>query len=201
MKKTSDNITKAMISSLNEKAKSCHVRDIHKPIHSSSAVFYGITHLDRAIEAYSMNLDVDFQRGYVWTRKQQRLFVGHVLEGGEVSPLILNAGPRDRFIQVCDLIDGKQRLTACLSWAKGDIDAELYNGHSIWAGGLDEIDKRICSMTIGLKFAIVNLTRQESLELYLRLNRGGVVHTDEEIKKVRLLLEEEKEKRDGEVSK
>jgi hypothetical protein len=167
------------------------IRDIHKPLHSSSAVFYGIKNLHRAIEAYSINVDVDFQRGHVWTKRQQELFVGHVLEGGEVSPLILNAGPRDKFTEICDLIDGKQRLTACLKWADGEIEGELYDGTRIRFDLLDEVDIRICSMTIGLRFAMLHLTRKECLELYLRLNRGGSIHTDTEIDRVRKLLEQE----------
>ena len=178
-----------------------HIRDINKPLHSSAAVFYGITALDRAVELYAINIDVDFQRGHVWTQRQQELFVGHVLEGGEAPPLILNEGPRGEFCKICDLIDGKQRLTACRRWAKGEIDAELYDGTRISALHMDEIDRRICSTTIGLRFATVHLTRQESLELYLKLNRGGSIHTDQEIEHVRQLLEKEKSVIDVPVKK
>jgi hypothetical protein len=168
------------------------IRDINKPLHSSAAVFYGVLKLKDAIDLYNMNIDVDFQRGHVWNRKQQELFVGHVLEGGEVPSLILNLGPRDKFQKECQLIDGKQRITACMLWAAGEIDAELYDGTKINAKFLDEVDRRICSMSIGLRFATVHLTRKECLEVYLKLNRGGTIHSDEEIDKVRKLLENEK---------
>lgn len=168
------------------------IRDINKPIHSSSAVFYGITHLQNAVDGFCINVDVDFQRGHVWTQKQQEMFVGHVLEGGEVSPLILNVGPRGSHSEICDLIDGKQRLTAGLRWSRGEIDAELYDGTKISVKYIDEIDKRGCSVMIGLRFATVHLTRKECLELYLKLNRGGCVHTNEEIDNVKRLLEKEK---------
>lgn len=167
------------------------IRDINKPLHSSAAVFYGLIRLENAIEGFSINMDVDFQRDHVWTQRQQELFIGHVLEGGDVSPLILNVGPRGTFTQTCDLIDGKQRLTAGLKWSKGEIEAELYTGERISADKLDSIDRRQCAMIIGLRFATVHLTRKESLELYLRLNRGGTIHTDDEIEKVRKLLKKE----------
>ena len=37
-------------------------------------------------------------------------------------------------------------------------------------------------------------TREEMLENYIRLNRGGTVHTDDEIKKVQRLLKRERTK-------
>jgi hypothetical protein len=49
-------------------------------------------------------------------------------------------------------------------------------------------------MAIGLEYAVVNLTRTECLELYIRLNRGGTPHTEAEIERVREMLEIERGK-------
>lgn len=39
---------------------------------------------------------------------------------------------------------------------------------------------------------MLTLTRKESLELYIRINRGGTVHKESEIENVRRLLAMEK---------
>jgi hypothetical protein len=42
-----------------------------------------------------------------------------------------------------------------------------------------------------LRISYIDLPRKKRLEFYLKLNRGGSIHTDEEIEKVRDLLKKE----------
>ena len=164
---------------------------IHNPMVSSrGASFFGLRRLRKTIDEYPIDPNPDWQRGHVWTPQQQRRFMGHLLEGGEVHPLIVNEGPGGKLVTT-QLIDGKQRLTAALAWVDGEIAAELYDGREIRFADLDEASQTMCSTSIGLRFAMVRLTRQECLELYIRLNRGGTVHTDTEIDRVRELLAKE----------
>ena len=167
-----------------------NLRDIHKPLSSRGALSFGLLNTRRMVETYPVDLNPDWQRGHVWTPQQQGLFVGHLLEGGEVLPLVVNEGPNGDLIPT-QIIDGKQRMTAAMAWADGEVAAELGDGRKIRVGDLDDVGRTQCSVSIGLRYAMVRLTRRECLELYIRLNRGGTVHTDAEIDRVRKLLEVE----------
>ena len=79
------------------------------------------------------------------------------------------------------LVDGLQRLTACLRFLRGEISAF---GHY-----LAEYEDLHALGGIRLSFRVNDLkTRAEVLRWYLEINTGGVVHTEEEIAKVEALL-------------
>lgn len=171
--------------------KTISLKGVHRRMYNHGAPFYGLLDTRRALETYPMDMDVDWQRDHVWTEKQKQLFIGHVLEGGEVQPLIVNEGV-DGYLVPAQLIDGKQRMTAALDWEEGRIAALISDGREILAADLDKASRTKCSNSIGLQYAMVRLTREGCLELYLRLNRGGTVHTDDEIGRVRELLAKER---------
>ena len=138
-------------------------------------------------EEYGLDLDVDFQRAHVWTDEQRTAFVEHLLRGGIGSNTIRfnctgwrgqsdGMGP-----MVC--VDGKQRLTACTMFLDNAIPAfETYFS--------DYEDKP--DILCGLIFRINDLpTRADVLRWYLEINMGGTLHTQEEIRKVKRLLEQE----------
>ncbi len=137
---------------------------------------------------YSLDLNPDFQRGHVWDRTKQIAFVEFVLRGGKSSQTILfnapgwngrgNAGPMQ-------LVDGKQRLQAVRRFLDNEIP--------IFGGSFHrDFTDTTRSTLINFVFEVNDLqTRAEVLQWYLDLNTGGVVHTSEEIEKVKRLLEEE----------
>jgi len=167
--------------------------DIYHPIHFGTQLFYGIARLRNMIQEYPVDIDCDFQRGHVWTTKQKQLFVGHLLEGGQVQPCVLNTDPRD-VLAAAQLVDGKQRMAACIDWCDGAISAELSDGRLINYNELDKTSKTMCVMSVGLRFTITTMDRKGVLSLYIKLNKGGTIHTDAEIERVRRLLEIEQGK-------
>jgi hypothetical protein len=136
--------------------------------------------------AASLDLDPDFQRGHVWKEHQQTAFVEHVLSGGIGSKEIRfnctgwMADFRGPFV----IVDGKQRLEAARKFMRGELKAFGYYFH--------EFTGRLRSTTADFIFNINNLsTRKQVLKWYLEINTGGVVHTPDEIQKVRDLLAKE----------
>jgi hypothetical protein len=136
-----------------------------------------------------LNVDPDFQRGHVWSVQQQIAYIEHLLREGKSGRDILCNCPGyqgdGKIAGPYVLVDGKQRVTAALRFLNNEIPAfgYLYNQYT----------DRLGLNGVGFKWHINNLqTRAEVLQWYLDLNAGGVVHTDEEIKRVRLLLEAEK---------
>lgn len=145
-------------------------------------------------KAERLDLNPDYQRGAVWTRQQQREFVGFLLDGGECPKIVIQRyesganAPAAFKRNYCELpsevIDGQQRLRAICAWMNGEIDALTPEGDSLWFRDSNEVDRR----GLMLMLYYVDLPRVERLRYYIKLNRGGTVHTEQEIARVRELL-------------
>lgn len=144
--------------------------------------------VDSRLRNPDMNLAPDYQRGHVWTQEQSEAFVGHILEGGASPAFIIHEDSKGLSME---MVDGQQRARALLAWFDGDIGAMLTNGERIWHKDATEVELRILRFSCGLVERVGCWTRAERLRLYLRLNRGGTVHTDAEIERVREMLAKE----------
>ena len=142
------------------------------------------------IEGFDLNLDPDYQRDHVWEDHQAEAFVGHFLEGGAVPMIIINS--HKGWTEPDEVVDGKQRIQALMRWLKGEIAAEFTDGRRVYWDDLDEESQQRMQSITGPRIDIgyVMLPRPDVLRLYLRLNRGGTVHTDSEINRVREMLAE-----------
>jgi len=133
-----------------------------------------------------LELDPDFQRAHVWTEEQQIRYVEFRLSGGDSGKDLYFNHPNwmGSFTGDFVLVDGKQRLNAVLRFMNNEIPAfgTLYKD---FEGNLRSTDADFVVHINDLK------TRSEVLQWYIDLNAGGVAHTEEEISKVRGLLEEE----------
>lgn len=185
-----------------EPAKGKGTFELRKYHESISADFlnYGLRSLNSFLESYCVDLHPDYQRDHVWTDRQASQFVGHCLQGGDpgivyINPKIASGEKlrhRNDFTKEFEVVDGKQRITACLRFANNEIPAELYDGTKVWISEFDNTSWAMLSLSITLKIGILGLkTRRDVLRFYLRLNRGGTVHSDDEIEKVKALLAEE----------
>ena len=79
--------------------------------------------------------------------------------------------------------------SACLRFLRNEIPVPLLRGSYY-----DEYEDHHELNGVMLTVQINDLpTRAEVLQWYLQINSGGIVHTDEELNKVRKLLRQEKE--------
>lgn len=135
-------------------------------------------------QAFNVDLNPLFQRGHVWTEKQQVTYVEFILQGGKSGKDIYfncpdwEAGEGDM-----SLVDGKQRLTAVLKF----LDNEL----KVFGRYLKEYEDTLSILTC-FNFHINSLDDVEVLEWYLSLN-SGIAHTDAELEKVRKMIEEKEQ--------
>ena len=151
--------------------------------------------LNSYVENYQLDMNPDFQRGHVWTRDKQIAYVEYILRGGQYSKdIIFNCpGWMGSFTQQMVLVDGKQRLEAVRLFLNNEL--AIFNGHYLKDFEYKTKVNRLVPRDYEFIFHINSLeTRREVLKFYLDLNSGGVVHTEEELNKVRLLLEESKVK-------
>ena len=135
-------------------------------------------------------MEPDFQRAHVWTERQQVRYVEFILRGGSGARDIMCNHPNWQSAGhgPYELVDGKQRLTAVLAFMRGQIRVF---GHTF----SEYEDKQFLRFHAGLKWHVNELaTRREVLQWYLDLNAGGVVHTNEELDRVRTLLAKEDER-------
>lgn len=133
-------------------------------------------------------MEPDYQRGHVWSDEQRSAFVEYGLMGGENSMVITTNCPgwMDGWEGPYELVDGLQRVTAVLKFLRGEIPAFGLRIHEFK-------DKLLFTTAPNFVWRVCVLpTREEVLKLYLLLNSGGVVHSPEEISRVRGLLEREK---------
>lgn len=139
-----------------------------------------------------LNLEPDFQRGHVWTRKQQIDYITYCLQGGTSGRDIYfncmywdEGKPVPGKEYVC--IDGLQRITA---W-----DQFLKDQFPVFGSCRSEFIDRF-PVSVTLKVHVNDLqTREEVLRWYLGMNSGGTDHDPKEIERVMALLKEEKMRR------
>ncbi|MCC7017805.1 MAG: DUF262 domain-containing protein [Rhodospirillales bacterium] len=136
-------------------------------------------------EAYYLDLCPDFQRGHVWTDEQQSRYLEYILRGGRSArDIYLNAPFWDSMNvtrnhpMVC--VDGLQRLTA----AQRFLNNEIPVFGAVYSEYTDKLSWSFC-----FTFHVNNLKpRVEVLQWYLDMNSSGVIHSEDELKRVQLLL-------------
>jgi hypothetical protein len=154
---------------------------------------FGMLSLQRRVNDKTdpLCIDPDYQRGRAWTDDQCARFIGFLAEGGQAPVLWVqrwaySSGKPD------ELLDGLQRVTAILRFLNNEVPMELTDGTRMYLRDLSERDQRMITSSVSGPNVTIQYvqyeTRAEVLQLYLRLNRGGTVHTEAEIERVRALL-------------
>jgi len=136
-------------------------------------------------EKPKLDLNPDFQRAHVWDDEKRIKFLEFSLKGGKSSRILYFNCPgwMYNFKGPFEIVDGKQRLETVLRFLRNEIPV-FGNNY------LKDFD--ILPVDVDFVFNINDLkTRKEVLQWYLDLNSGGVIHTKEELDKVKELLKKE----------
>lgn len=161
--------------------------DIPQVTHASYSIDCSLVDLPSTIDSYiqqapHLDMNPDFQRAHVWRQTQRTRYVEFVLSGGKASrDIYFNCpGWQDTWKGPFQIVDGKQRIDACLRFMAGRV--AIFDG-------MRRNDFLGRPLRATLRFHINNLpTRREVLQWYLDINCGGVVHTTSELDKVRAML-------------
>lgn len=179
------------------------IRELTGALYTRRANYYvnvGWRSIERTFESWNegnpVDLDPDFQRAHVWTRKQQVAFVEYALRDG--------ASGRDIYFNCADnegtiwghnapvvLVDGKQRLEAVRQFLREEfpVFTAISGGRGYFASEIAEIDRTV---VLNFIFHVNNLpTRAEVLKWYLEMNAGGTPHSPDEIARVMALYDAE----------
>jgi hypothetical protein len=143
--------------------------------------------VDEQIEELGLDLDPDFQRGHIWTEKQQALWLQHHLRGGKSGRVIYFNFPgwsssyKGDFV----LVDGRQRLEAIRAFLENEIKVfnAYYNEYTdhVFLRGMNTMRLNINNLP----------TRAAVLQWYVEMNAGGTPHSDKEIARVLALYDDE----------
>ena len=151
-------------------------------------------HFDRYAKSYgSFEYCPDFQRGHVWTEEQKIKYVEAYIRGclGDTQKTIILNCPdfRDDVSEDCDLsgfciVDGLQRVTAMLDFIDGKF--KVFDFFT-----MSDFDRtRFSLVHQGFKISVFSFQKKSDLlKYYLAINSGGVVHSDDEINRVKGMLE------------
>jgi hypothetical protein len=148
-----------------------------------------VMEIERMEREESLILNPDFQRGHVWNEEQQVKFIEFILRGGNTARVVyLNNSnflghhknnPYKEF--VC--VDGLQRIEAFKRFVHNEI--------KVFDCYFNDYEDKVPFLNL-MKINVNDLqSRKEVLQWYIEFNAGGTVHTDEEINKVKRLLEQE----------
>lgn len=140
-----------------------------------------------------LQLNPNFQRGHVWTEEQQIAWLEFFLKGGKSGNHIYfndpfwmdwnyEAAPSGTYKDfVC--VDGLQRITSIQRFINNEI--------KVFGSFYKEYEDPRSLNTKGLIFHVNNLkTKKEVLQWYIDMNTGGTLHTAEEIKRVKKLIDD-----------
>jgi hypothetical protein len=120
-----------------------------------------------------VNMAPPYQRGSCWTSEQQSNFMGHILTGGDLLPIVVQRVPDSEF---SEMLDGKQRVEAMIAWLEGKCAAVLPDRSTLFRY---EITGPIGRVVFTVKF--VNLPFEERKRFYVRFNSAGTPHTRQEL--------------------
>lgn len=150
----------------------------------------GIKSVYERVTNSEFNLTPEYQRSYIWTDRQASLFVGFLMEGG-TPPSVWIQRWADTNIPD-EILDGVQRLNSLCRFYKNEIPMITADNEIAYLQDFEERDRsRLVSTAAGPNISIQYVsfdTKKEVIEMYLRLNRGGTPHSEEEIERVRNLL-------------
>lgn len=140
-------------------------------------------------ETGSLTFDNSIQRGHVWKKDRQILLISSLIEGYPVPPLF--SAETDGVINgkkttIYDCFDGKQRNEAFRAYLNNEFilegldETELENGDFFDPNGLyfkdlpEELKDRIYNYSITM-YSFKNITQDEVVEMFCRLNNGKPV--------------------------
>lgn len=135
------------------------------------------------IDDRKLNLDPDYQRGYVWNVNQKISYLEWILKGGITGKdIYLNhPGWMRSFEGDFEVVDGKQRISAVLDFFDNKIP--------VFGSYYKDYEDNLPIFEASFSVHINNLTsKKDIVQWYLDMNTCGTYHTKEEIEKVKNII-------------
>ena len=149
------------------------LRDLNKFRATHHKVLIGFWKLQMGED--EINYDAWYQRGYVWTEKEQKAFIENLIMGlpvGEVSVVLDTTYTGN--VKYIEVVDGKQRLLTLKKYFNDEFEV-----YGMKYGDLNIVDKRFLSNMVLPYTDLSAQTEQEKVEYFYRINFSGVPQSEE----------------------
>lgn len=136
---------------------------------------------------HGVDLDVDYQRGYVWSQGDKESLIESVLAGCEIGKMVFVKRPFSVDGHLYEILDGKQRYSTLLDFIEDQI---TYKGYKF--SELSGQDRYVIRRTI-VSYADIQADqydKKQILEIFYRLNRHGKVMDQSHLETVKKMIEE-----------
>lgn len=141
--------------------------------------------LFRMIESNDLILAPDYQRDFIWSKKQMSLFIESLLIKIPVPTIFFAENP-DGTIEV---IDGQQRLTSVYKFMKGELTLSqlktLPEFNNKKYSDFDDTTKRIFDNSTLFTVTVKRESTPEiKFDIFSRINQGSIKLNDQELRNV-----------------
>lgn len=114
----------------------------------------------------------EYQRGLVWTDEDREALLDSIFMGADIGRFVFRERDDDE-IDLADaifyeIVDGKQRMTALLDYYAG-----RYAYHGVYYHELSSKDRHRFDNACVSVASVKNLSKKDTLRLFLMLNQGG----------------------------
>lgn len=137
---------------------------------------------------FGVDFDPDYQRDFVWNDKDKEKLIQSVFENTDIGKFVFVKLPwKDADSPAYQILDGKQRLSALVDYY---LNKFPYNG--FFYDDLMTSDQYwFKNHAVSIAELPENISRKQILKTFILLNTAGHVVEEEQLEKVRLLLEKE----------
>lgn len=134
---------------------------------------------------FGVDFDPDYQRGYVWDDDDREKLITSIFMGVDIGRFVLRHLDGDEWMEKgvgYEIIDGKQRFLTLLAFYENRFP---YKG--VYYNDLSPKDKRCFKDATTAVAEVKNISKKETIRVFLLLNRSGKSVNDEVIKRAELL--------------
>jgi len=158
-------------------------------INSLFQISYSNTGLESLLSKYlhfGVDMNPSYQRDFVWTEEDKQALLDSIFNYRDIGKFVFVDTEWKNNEPMYEILDGKQRLQCIIDFYLDKIE---YKGFTY--SQLSSSDKHYFR-DLSVNFARVkNVTKQEKLELFYHLNKGGKAVDEEHLENIRKMIEGE----------
>lgn len=145
-----------------------------------------VTWFNKTFQRSDLELSAPFQRNPVWTNAQKAYLIDTILHGLPVPELYMQDTVDESGDEKHIVVDGQQRIRACLDFVAGNYRLAGDDVTTRWRGlKFDDLSPGEKQKVYAYKFVIRILPQMDEIELrkiFARLNRNVVALNDQELR-------------------
>lgn len=140
---------------------------------------------------FGVDFNPDYQRDFVWEDSDKGLLLDSIFMGADIGKFVFRSKEPDEWLEdglLYEIIDGKQRMLTLLDYYENRFS---YKG--FFYNDLSPRDRRRFKDTPVSIAEVNNVTRKDTLRIFLMLNCGGRPVSEDVIQRAKDLLKQEED--------